>query len=168
MKKYMQIHAENTGSYMHIYHFSIKYWNDVSNTDMYTFDIDVSVSNTNYDDCYATSSVWQALLNTRARGRMQTAVYPERDCRKQWKIQDTLSRRATARAVSGGLRLLLVSTRPSPLRTWHWQDPISTTGGGSLKNARKMPVTTLVHTEHGPCFGLQNRCPLRVEPFCIF
>ncbi len=43
---------------------------------------------------------------------MQTPVYQERDCRKPRKFEDTLSR-DTARAASGGLRFLLVSTRPS-------------------------------------------------------
>ena len=124
--------------------------------------------------CYATSSARQALSNTCARTWMHSAVCPERDRRKPWKLQDTLSRRATARAASGGLRLLLVSTRSSASeaalrRHCTRQDPISTTGERSVKNSRKMPVTALVHTENGPpVSGFRTGVLCVFEPLCIF
>ncbi len=99
---------------------------------------------------------------------MQTAVYPERDCQKAWKLQDKLSRRVTARASSGELYILLVSTRPNSSevalrRHCTCQDPISTTWGRSLKNALKIPVTALVHTGHwspGSGFETGVQCTL--------
>ncbi len=90
------------------------------------------------------------ILNTCTWANTHSSIYMKRGHQKQQKFKDTLLRLATARAASGELCLLLVSTRSrgSIMALHVHQDPSTT--GGSVKNARKMPVTAIVHTEYWP------------------
>jgi hypothetical protein len=103
----------------------------------------------------------------RAHGRMHTALYLERDRRKPWKFQYTLSRRATARAASGGLHLLLVSPRgrtaPGP--------NFNHRGVGQQKTPKRCLIQhwCILNSEHRPTFsGFLTAVFCSLELFCIF
>ena len=106
--------------------------------------------------CYATSSARQALSNTCTR----TWAYAHCSISGKGQLEAVETSRHAVEAghSTGGERgaaspfgfdaVELLGGRTAA--ALHVPGPNFDHGGGSVKNARKMPVTALMHTEHGP------------------